>query len=418
MIGWNGNVHPAAQIFPMTEDEVTEMEADIRENGLLQPGWLLPDGTLLDGRLRRLACEKAGVAMRWEIYEGHDPVGLVVSANLQRRHLTTGQKAAIAADLESAYSTEAVKRRSQAAGKPRGQKQASVVAAGPPQKSRDRAAQMAGTSGRSVSRYKRLRNEAPDLAEKVKAGILALDQASKQLTRRHSDAEELSARRICLSKSPLPDAEGEGWEMRYGTFEDRLAELPDGALDALVTDPPYPAEFLEVWPKLSEVAARVLKPQGLLIALSGKIFLDKVMAGLGTHLNYGWLYEMPLPGPQARIMGRHIFQQSKPWLVYTNGTWPSGRIEWHPDSTTPSRPSGKDYRWQQDVEPAAYLIEKLTNPGALICDPFCGTGSFGAAAVSSGRTFIGIEADVDRYSHSVARLGAINAELEPAIDAA
>jgi ParB-like chromosome segregation protein Spo0J len=84
--------HPLSNTFPMMpEDELAEMIADIRKNGLQQP-IVLFEGQILDGRNRYLAGLKAGVALRTAEYEGSDPMAFVVSANLHRRHLTQAQK--------------------------------------------------------------------------------------------------------------------------------------------------------------------------------------------------------------------------------------------------------------------------------------------------------------------------------------
>jgi hypothetical protein len=105
---------------------------------------------------------------------------------------------------------------------------------------------------------------------------------------------------------------------------------------------------------------------------------------------------------------RHVFQTWKPWLVFSNGAWPSGSIDWHEDTTPPSVMQ-KSYRWQQDGAPAAYVIEHLTDEGDVVCDPLVGTGSYGEAVVGLGREFIGCEADAGRFAKAVERLRSRNA---------
>ena len=94
--------HPAASIFPlMGTADADALAADIFENTLLEPIVTL-GGMILDGRNRYLACRKAGVEP--EFREGlpflcHDATAYVLSKNLHRRHLTTSQRAMVAARL-------------------------------------------------------------------------------------------------------------------------------------------------------------------------------------------------------------------------------------------------------------------------------------------------------------------------------
>ena len=64
-----------------------------------------------------------------------------------------------------------------------------------------------------------------------------------------------------------------------------------------------------------------------------------------------------------------------------------------------------------NVHPAMYpvelpsrLIRLLTDPGDLILDPFCGSGTTGAACVQTGRRFIGIEIDPGYADIACARI--------------
>jgi site-specific DNA-methyltransferase (adenine-specific) len=50
------------------------------------------------------------------------------------------------------------------------------------------------------------------------------------------------------------------------------------------------------------------------------------------------------------------------------------------------------------------IILDFTKPGELICDPFCGSGSTGVAAVKAGRRFIGIEQNERWFDLSCKRI--------------
>jgi ParB-like chromosome segregation protein Spo0J len=55
-------VHPIADLFPMmTDEELANLAADIKANGLIHPIVVDKDGVLLDGRNRDRACEIAGI---------------------------------------------------------------------------------------------------------------------------------------------------------------------------------------------------------------------------------------------------------------------------------------------------------------------------------------------------------------------
>lgn len=87
------NFHPYSEIFPLIEgSEFDALVEDIKTQGLREKIWLY-EGKILDGRNRFLACKKAGVKPDYKKYTGKDALAFVVSANIQRRHLTLEQRA-------------------------------------------------------------------------------------------------------------------------------------------------------------------------------------------------------------------------------------------------------------------------------------------------------------------------------------
>jgi len=157
-------IHPAADCFPMIGgDAFQQMVDDIKANGLIQPIALYQD-QVIDGRNRMRACEQAGVAPIYETIDGiSDPVAYVISTNLHRRHLTTKQRAAIAAELANMTKSDA--------GRIGGSKQGPN---GPCLENQsvsiEQAAEMMNVSPRSVKRAKKTMKENPEAHESAKAG--------------------------------------------------------------------------------------------------------------------------------------------------------------------------------------------------------------------------------------------------------
>lgn len=214
------------------------------------------------------------------------------------------------------------------------------------------------------------------------------------------------ARRARFLDSPAAyadQARNERWQMCHGDFREELAELAPGSVDAIVTDPPYGDEWLDLWHDLGAAAQNVLRPQGVLIAWSGQQRLFEVMGALQAHLRYGWTFCLQLPGNWARCSDPKILQGWKPILVYVQGSWPPH--DWGSDVvTSPKREKGR-YEWEQNPAPAVELIERLAGPG-LVVDPFCGPGTFGIAALRAGRRFLGVEIEEARYLEACQRLKA------------
>lgn len=184
------DIHPIAQLLPeMDEGELRLLAESIQKMGQLDPIVLLDD-QILDGRSRQAACERLGIGPIFRNFDpardGQSPTAFVIAKNVNRRHLTTGQRAiVIQASLE--YFEREAEERQKATQIQAGQaptKQAAKKAAG---RAVDQAAEAAGVSAQSVQRAQELTEKAPDLAEKVKAGEISLNAATEELEQREAE---------------------------------------------------------------------------------------------------------------------------------------------------------------------------------------------------------------------------------------
>lgn len=166
--------HPYADRFPMLDtDELNRLADDIRENGLRNPIVLDGEGRILDGRNRWAACEIADVTPVTVAFDGDDEAAYVLSANVSRRHMTTGQQA---------MSTALV-----------------LVDAGKRENGRWKRGALTNTdNGKSTDNWlthlKRaglVLDHAPDLADSVVDGDLALDAAYKEAEKNRDEARSL-----------------------------------------------------------------------------------------------------------------------------------------------------------------------------------------------------------------------------------
>jgi ParB-like chromosome segregation protein Spo0J len=181
--------HPLTALFPMLpDDELADLAADIKTNGLLQPITLDAEGRVLDGRNRLRACEIAEVKPRFTTYTGENPDAYALSVNLARRHLSKGQRAMVAAKarLVSNHSTRA-------------------------------AAHGADVSQARVAQAATVLEHAPDLADAVVAATKPLDEAYKEARERKrrsapSDDRRHKERSKTSRRKPMASTDGEDAE--------------------------------------------------------------------------------------------------------------------------------------------------------------------------------------------------------------
>ena len=91
--------HPLAEFWPIFPEVLEEVTESVRVNGLRQPIVLDVDGRIIDGRTRYAACQALNVEPETVVYEGSDVLEFIQDANSSRRHVSTGARAMIIAQM-------------------------------------------------------------------------------------------------------------------------------------------------------------------------------------------------------------------------------------------------------------------------------------------------------------------------------
>jgi DNA modification methylase len=230
-----------------------------------------------------------------------------------------------------------------------------------------------------------------------------------------------------------------------GDCREVMRGWPDGCVDMVLTDPPWMIssevvihrsmnpikyrdrksivldfgpwdhfqdekeywEFTRGW--LAE-AARVLKPRGHLITffdLNKTTPLIEMAGGLGLQMRQHlfWLKENPVP--RAGKVDFMVALEHACW--FTKGTksgatfhYELGQQPNYVEAPIPNNP--RHHPTEKPVRVLEVWIRYLSNPGDIILDPMCGSGSTLVAAKRLGRRFIGIEKDPKYFEVARRRL--------------
>jgi hypothetical protein len=204
-------------------------------------------------------------------------------------------------------------------------------------------------------------------------------------------------------------------QMRYQILNVSCADFPNaaracGTVDWVVTDPPYPREYLPVYSDLSLAAKRMLKPGGLLVCMDGGQFTEEVKQRLGEHLKpfpCPMIYE--LGGPTANMYATRTHVGYKPVLLFSNGKYTGPWI----DLLVKSKGNDKRYHhWGQSESGMLDIMRALqVQSKDMVVDPFLGGGATGAAALLRGAWFIGGDLKQDSVEESKVRLSKLAVEI-------
>jgi 16S rRNA G966 N2-methylase RsmD len=173
-------------------------------------------------------------------------------------------------------------------------------------------------------------------------------------------------------------------------IRDAYQVVPAESVDLIITDPPYGRDYLPLYEELSKFASHALKEGGVCLVMTGQSYLPEVLSLLTKHLDYVWMLAYYLQPPAPFIKHRNIANNWKPIVYLAKGQPFVGQVN---DVIISKEPEKRDHEWQQNLEAFTELVRRFARPKMVICDPFCGTGTTGVAALLNGCRFVGLDAD-------------------------
>ena len=406
-----------ALIRPLGADELRQLEENILRDGCRDP-LVVWDGILIDGHNRHEICTRNGIPFEAVemVFDDREAAELwMIENQMGRRNMENIDKVPLLERKREILAEQAKVRMATSTGGNEPQLVENLPQAG--DKTRDAVAAEIGVSGKTYDALRKVSNEgteelkqavrdkkvgastAADIAqlppetqrEVVAQGEAAILREAKNIKRQRKE-KRMEERREKAQKALEENHSTTDPDFRLilGDLLEAGAEIADESVDVIVTDPPYPEEFLETFSKLSELAARVLKPGGHCLVMSGQSHLPEVYARLCENLKYQWTLNYYTPGQSTQVFGRKVKSNWKPviWLI-------KGKNDWeHIQDTVRSDENDKRFhKWGQSVSGIAKLIEIFSVQNQTVFDPFVGGGTTAIAALVTGRKFIGIDID-------------------------
>ena len=170
-------------------------------------------------------------------------------------------------------------------------------------------------------------------------------------------------------------------------------------IDLILCDPMYDLKSVhKVYPHISRIAGRCLKPGAILLVMIGQAHLPEALSALLTdnRLQYHWTisYNVSSKSPAAAMQWKRVISKWKPIIVISKGPYSRELVSDTLDAP-PDVSDKTDYVYGQSSLALQTLIVRYTNPRDTVMDVCCGGGSCAEAAILSNRKFVGCDISKD-----------------------
>ena len=228
------------------------------------------------------------------------------------------------------------------------------------------------------------------------------------------------------------------YTLMFGDCLERMKEIPDGSIDAVICDPPY-AKTQNVWDSVIDLESmwkelnRVINKNSCVLLFGAEPFSSKLRLSNIKEYKYDWYWKKQKPTgfynckkqplkdietisvfktgeylPQGLVDchinsgrknkgGNGNYGKSKKDYIQTQGNYPRQVLEFskEPVSLHPT---------QKPVALLEYLIKTYTQEGETVLDFTFGSGSTGVACLNTNRKFIGVEMDENYFNIAKERM--------------
>ena len=244
-------------------------------------------------------------------------------------------------------------------------------------------------------------------------------------------------------------------DLRLGDCLEVMKSIPDGSIDAIITDPPYGTtackwdsviDFELMWEQLN----RIIKPNGAIVLFGSEPFSSALRMSNIKNYKYDWIWRKTRPvghlqakkqplkdieiisvfynkqclyNPQgttkvdvkhkntkARLnsSGFGVVGNAKKEYKQTTSNYPRRVL----DFASPHNVGTLTHPTQKPIALMEYLIKTYTNENETVLDFTMGSGSTGVAAKNTNRNFIGIEQDANYFDIATDRISKEEKQLK------
>lgn len=235
-------------------------------------------------------------------------------------------------------------------------------------------------------------------------------------------------------------------EIKHGDCLELMKDIPDGSIDLIVTDPPYPTTSRGNAGNSGGMLQKEINKKGKVFAFNDidctkyapeffRVLKDGSHCYVMTnHVNllhmlntftdlrtddekqkqkkpYGFHFIKCLIWDKGnKIMGQYYMSQYEYILFFRKGRGirinkcGTSDILSVPNKKTKDESGKNIHDTEKPVELMKILIENSSQPNGVVLDPFMGVGSAGIACFNIGRNFIGMELDKQYFDIAAERL--------------